>query len=48
MLFDAGPLASFCRADLTISDFFENDLGSFTPCFIDLAVLGRNGQEDDS
>ena len=29
-----------CRADLTVLDFFKNDLGRFTPCFIDLAVLG--------
>ncbi|GAX80188.1 hypothetical protein CEUSTIGMA_g7626.t1 [Chlamydomonas eustigma] len=34
------PLQALCRTDLTISDFFTNDLGQFTPCFIDLALLG--------
>ena len=33
-------LNGLCRADLTVLDFFKNDLGRFTPCFIDLAVLG--------
>ena len=35
------PLHGLCRADLTVADFFTNDLGRFTPCFIDLAVLGE-------
>ncbi|GAX80189.1 hypothetical protein CEUSTIGMA_g7627.t1 [Chlamydomonas eustigma] len=38
--FQVSPLASLCRVDLTASEFFKNDLGKFTPCFIDLAVLG--------
>lgn len=34
------PLNSLCSPDLTLPDFWRNDLGRFTPCFIDLAVLG--------
>eukprot|EP00955_Chlamydomonas_euryale_P046811 353511-Chlamydomonas_euryale.AAC.1 len=36
------PIQALCRADLTVADFFTNDLGRFTPCFIDLAVLGAS------
>lgn len=36
----ASALDSLCRADLSVGDFFKNDLGRWTPCFVDLAVLG--------
>ena len=36
----ASALDSLCRADLTVDEFFTNDLGKWTPCFIDVAVLG--------
>jgi hypothetical protein len=39
------PLHGLCRPDLTTADFFTNDLGRWTPCFIDIAVLGRGGAE---
>ncbi len=36
----SSPLQALCRTDLTIADFFKNDLGKFTPCFVDLVILG--------
>ena len=31
---------TFCRPDLSPEDF-QNQLGAFTPCFIDIAVLSE-------